>query len=82
LIGLALMGLVDDLFVEDLDGADHEEAQVADDVIGEGGIGNIVAVNIKAEVLALEAAAVGELEFKVELNAFGHGRTFKMMKDE
>src|SRR5262249_5074114 len=52
--------------------ADHQQAQVGDEVIGELAIADVGAGNVEAEVLAAQAAAVGEVDFEVELDAMLH----------
>jgi len=67
--GAALVAFADDLLVEDAHLADHQQAQVAHDISGELGVGDAFALDVEAEALALDAAAVGEVDFEVELDA-------------
>ena len=71
----ALVRLGDDRLVADAHGADHQQAQVAHDVVGERLVCDVVAVDVEAERIAAKAAAVGEVDLEVELRAFvGHWR--------
>ena len=67
--GRALVALADDPLVEDADIADHEQPQVTHHVGRELLVGDLLAVDVEAEALALDAAAVGELDLEVELHA-------------
>jgi len=62
----ALVRLLDDPLPDDADLADHQEAHVADDVVGELGVTDVVAVDIEAELLALQAAAIREIDLEIE----------------
>src|SRR5690606_3501301 len=62
----ALVGLVDDALVADADRTDHQQAQVAHDVVGQRAVPDVVAMQIQAEILALQTAAVAEVDFEIE----------------
>ena len=63
---LVLFG--EDAFVADGDVADHQEVEVAHGGVGEGGIIDGVAGDVEAEALAMEVAAVAEVDVEVELD--------------
>ena len=52
--------------------ADHQQPQVADDVRREHVVGDVVAIYVEAETLALDSASVGEVDLEVELHAMVH----------
>ena len=67
------MRLGEDDLVADPDRAHHQEPQVADDVVGERQIRDVVALDVEPEPLALQAAPVRELDVEVELDpSIGH----------
>jgi hypothetical protein len=65
----ALVRLANDLLVADLHAADHEQPQVADDVVGQRFVGYVIAFNIQPEIRTLEASAIAEGNLEVELDA-------------
>jgi hypothetical protein len=66
--------LRDDRLVDDADRTHHEETHVPDDVVGQGFIGDVVAIDVEAEASPLKTASVRKLDFEVELDPpFGHG---------
>ncbi len=63
------MRFFDDPLVADAHRARHQQAHVAYDVIRQGGIGNFVAFDVQPEFLALQAAAIAEVDPEVEHHA-------------
>jgi len=66
----ALVRLLDDVFVEDASLLDHEQAQVLHDQIRENAVVDVLTVDVQAEVLTLDAAAIPESNLEVELYSF------------
>ncbi len=62
----ALVRLGNDLFVQDLHVIDHQQTQIANDVERQRLIGNVIAVNVEPEALALDAAAIAEADGKIK----------------
>ena len=50
----------------------HEQAKVPHDRAGDPGIGDVVAGDVEAEALSLDAAPVRELDLEVELDPVIH----------
>src|SRR6185312_1181553 len=61
-----LVRLGNDALVEDAHAADHQQPQVAHDVIGECLIVDVVAVDVETKSLTLDAAAIGKFDFEVK----------------
>src|SRR5262245_27207463 len=73
--GGALVPLLDDLLVEDLHAPHHPQAQVANDVLRERVVVDVITVDIEPESLPLQATAVGELHGEIETRTLvGHLR--------
>src|SRR3546814_17751834 len=62
----ALVRFDDDALVEDPRRADHQQAQVADDVVDQFGIADVVALDVEPEVVPAQATTVGELDLEIE----------------
>src|SRR3712207_127284 len=61
-----LVPFLDDLLVEDADLAYHQEPHVLHYVVGEGLVADVVAIDVQAEILPLDATPVGEVHLEVE----------------
>lgn len=75
----ALVRLGDTALVEDAYLPDHKQAHILDDITGQFAVGNVVPGDIKPEILALNAAAVGKIYLEIEnypFNLFAHGFSF------
>jgi hypothetical protein len=68
------VALADDPLLHDADRSDHQQPQVADDVGRQLVVGDVGAVDVEPEPLALQPAAVGELDLEIELDAVVLGR--------
>jgi hypothetical protein len=63
------VALAQDSLVQDPNAANHQQPQVADEMIRDLFVLDVVAVNVEAEPLTLDTTAVGELDLEVELDA-------------
>ena len=54
--------------------ANHQQAHIADDIIREGFVGYIIAVDVQSEILPLDAAAVCEFDLEVKFYPLFHCR--------
>src|SRR3546814_8744019 len=63
----ALVRFDDDALVEDPRRADHQQAQVADDVVDQFGIADVVALDVEPEVVPAQATTVRSEEHTYEL---------------
>jgi hypothetical protein len=68
------VALADDPLVHDADRPHHQQPQVADDVGRQLVVGDVGTVDVEPEALALQPAAVDELDLEVELDAVVLGR--------
>ena len=66
----AFMFLGDDLLVQDVYLAHHEESHIVDDIVSQLLFGDIIPIDIQTETLSLNAAAVGEFDLEVEFDSF------------
>ena len=71
-MGWRLCRLGDDLLVEDAHWADHQQPHVGHEVVGQLPVGDVGAGDVQAEVLALDAAAVREVDLEVESDSLVH----------
>ncbi len=62
----ALVRLLDDRLVHDAHALDHEQPELPDDPRGELVVRDVVAFDVEPEALALDAAAVAEIDLEVE----------------
>ena len=70
-----LVRLGNDLLLQDAHFADHEQSQIRDDGVRQVPVRDVIAGDVQSEILALNAAAVGEFNLKIELDAFLHHRS-------
>ena len=58
--GSALMLLLDNLFIQDMDAANHEQAHILHNIISQFLVGDGLSGNIQAKILPLDASAIGK----------------------
>jgi hypothetical protein len=77
----ALVPLLDDLLVQDIDFPNHEEAQILDDVRRQRLIRNAVTLYVESKTLALNAAPIRKLDGEIEADAHVcHATSFMKQK--
>src|ERR1700722_363935 len=75
--GLPFVLLVDNLLVQNIELANHQETQILNDVGSQVCVRNCVAVNIKSKPLTLKPTPVGKLKCEIESDALvWHGISF------
>jgi hypothetical protein len=55
--------------VEDARARHHQQPQVAHDQVGKRGIVDVVAIDVEAEIITLQAAAIAEFDLEIEADA-------------
>ena len=60
------MRLLEDPPVSNPNVADHQQPKIADERVANPGVGDVLGRDVEPEVLALQSAAVGELDVEVE----------------
>jgi hypothetical protein len=66
--------LVDNLLVQNIDLANHQEAQILDDVGSQVFVRNCVAIDIKSKPLTLKSTSVRKLKCEIEGDALVYHR--------
>src|SRR6266403_1418733 len=80
--GLPLVLLFDNLFVQDVDLPDHQEAQIADEVGSQVIVGYCVNIDVEAKPLALKSAPIRKLHGEIKGDALiRHSTSFHEASD-